>query len=240
MSKESGQGNSKLSFAYVDLDGFSEINNKYGHSFGDEVLEEIEKFGNKFVKTGWNFDREYGQGDEFLIEMPGVDKDLAKECMEEFQDDLSELKPNGVQVTASIGIATYPGDGQDKEATIDKADQAMLNAEDWGGDKIVVSGKETPTKEIGVWFEEYMELDEDDLIEVRMWIDKGSKIRAAELYNKTKDLPFSSHIAGSFMTAEKIEKPIEGIVSEIRKISSDETEFSMMVEESRLDELGLK
>lgn len=224
------------SIGYIDLDGFAEINNEHGHSFGDEVLEAIADFGDEFVDDGWEFRREYGRGDEFLVVMDGVDKDAAEEHMERFRAELEELQPNGVPVTGSIGVANYPEDGDTEDDVIDAADQAMLNAEDWGGNRVIVAGKEIPTKEVEVWFEEFMRIDEGDLVTIQLWIDRGTEIRAAETYNETKDIPNRSRIAGTYMSTPKIEEDIQGIVSEILEASSSETRFKMMGETSRLEE----
>ena len=229
----------RKSFGYIDLDGFSAINNEHGHDFGDDVLNEIEEFGNEFAGAKEEFKREYGQGDEFLLILEETDKESAEEHMEEFRKKLEDLEPNGEKVTASIGVATYPDDGEDEEDTINTADQAMLNAEDWGGNKVIAAGKEIPTKEIEVWFEELMRVDEGDLVRIEMWIDRGTTIRAAKIFNEENGITTSSHIAGTVMSADKIREPVEGIVSEITEMNSNETRFSMRAEESRLEELGL-
>jgi len=131
---------STTSYGFIDLDGFSEINNEFGHAFGDEVLDQIVEFGEEFAEPDWDFDREYGQGDEFLLVMPTVDKSSASDVMERFLRELRSLNPKGESVTASIGIAASPDDGTTREEVVKKADLAMLNAERWGGDNVVAYG----------------------------------------------------------------------------------------------------
>lgn len=228
-----------MAYAFIDLDGFSAINNEHGHTFGDEVLEHISGFGEQFVTDCGEFSREYGQGDEFLIKLPGYDKDEAEELMEKFRKQLAELEPNGVEVTASIGIARLPDDGDDEEEVINEADQAMLNAETWGGDLVRVAGREVPTKEFEVWFEDFMRVDEGDYVTLQMWLDGLPSIRAAKIRNETKDMDNSSHISGTMMSSTKYEDPISGIVTDILGMDSSETRFKMVAKRSRLKELDL-
>lgn len=227
------------SYAFIDLDGFSEINNEHGHAFGDKVLDEIEEFGNDFVTGDGEFTREYGQGDEFLIILDGFEKDDAEEYMEDFLKELRALDPEDVTVTASIGIASYPEDGDDEDEVIEAADQTMLKAEEWGGNTIRVAGKTVPTEEIEVWFEDFMRLDEDDYITIQMWLGGLPELRAAKILNETKDMPNQSHTATTNMSSTKYEEPISGVVSDILEMDSSETRFKMIVEQSKLEEVDL-
>jgi len=133
------------SYAFIDLDGFSEINDEHGHAFGDDVLDAIEEFGSDFVENDGRFEREYSQGDEFLIVLDEVSKDDAEDYMDDFLNQLEVLNPNGVTVNASIGIASHPEDGEDEDEVIETADQAMLAAEGWGGNTIRVAGQTVST-----------------------------------------------------------------------------------------------
>ncbi|PSP87814.1 hypothetical protein BRC90_09230 [Halobacteriales archaeon QS_4_69_34] len=160
-----------VSYGFIDLDGFSEINNEHGHAFGDNVLDRIVEFGQEFAGSEWDFNREYGQGDEFLLVLPGEDKGSAVDVLEDFLDELRALQPKGEVVAASIGVATLPDDGVDEDEVVEKADLAMLNAEQWGGDGVIAYGEEKPTKVIEVWFEESMLIEVDDLVTIHKWID---------------------------------------------------------------------
>lgn len=239
MSDQSGD-NQLISYAFIDLDGFSEINNEYGHAFGDKVLDAIEEFGNDFVEGKGEFEREYGQGDEFLIILNGFSKVDAEDYMEDFLDQLESLNPEGVTVTASIGIAATPEDGDNEDEVIDAADQAMLKAEGWGGNTIRIAGNTLPTEEIEVWFEDFMRVDEDDYLTIQMWLGGLPELRAAKIQNETKGIPNQSHTATTIMSSTKYEEPVSGVVSDIVKMDSSETRFKMNVKQSRLEEVGLR
>jgi diguanylate cyclase (GGDEF)-like protein len=240
MSDQSDDDDQTKSYAFIDLDGFSEINNEHGHAFGDSVIDTIEEFGNEFVEDNGRFEREYGQGDEFLIILDGVSKDDAEDYMGDFLNQLEALNPKGVTVTASIGIAEYPEDGEDEDEVIDTADQAMLVAEDWGGNTIRVAGKTVSTEEIEVWFEDFMRLDEGDYIIIEMWLGDLPELRAGEIYNETKDMPNTNPNTNAVMSSTKYREPISGVVSDILEMDSSETRFKMNVKQSRLEEVDLR
>lgn len=227
-----------ISFGFIDLDEFSEINNEYGHAFGDDVLDRIVEFGQDFAEPDWDFDREYGQGDEFLMTLPGEDKDTALEKMERFLNELRELQPEGQSVTASIGVATLPDDGTNKDDVVEKSDLAMLNVEKWGGDDVIAYGEEEPTKVVEVWFEEAMLIERDDLIRINKWIDDGSSIRALQIYNETKGIPNESSTSNTMMVTEKHNGRIEGIVKEVKSWDSSRVTFEMRGKEEQLEEEG--
>lgn len=226
------------SYGFIDLDGFSEINNEHGHAFGDEVLDRIVEFGQDFAGSEWEFNREYGQGDEFLLILPGEDKKSAVKVLEEFRSELHSLQPKGEVVTASIGVATLPDDGDDEDTVIEKADLAMLNVEKWGGDGVIAYGEEKPTKIIDVWFEEAMLIEQDDLITIRKWIDDGSSIRALKINNETKGIPNESSQSKTMMTTTKHEGKISGIVKEIKEWDSSKVTFEMRGDKEQLEEAG--
>lgn len=226
------------SYGFIDLDGFSEINNEHGHSFGDDVLDRIVEYGQQFAEPDWEFNREYGQGDEFLLILPGEDKASAEEIMEDFLEGLRKLQPKGQIVTASIGIATQPEDGDEEEDVIEKADLAMLNVEKWGGDGVIAYGDERPTKEIKVRFEEAMLIEQDDLITIEKWFDDSPSIRALKIYNHSKGIPNESSTSRTMMSTTKYEGEIEGIVKEIKEWDSSEVTFEMRGDKHDLEQAG--
>lgn len=227
-----------VSYGFIDLDGFSEINNEYGHAFGDDVLDRIVEFGQDFAESEWEFSREYGQGDEFLLILPGKDKGSAVEVLEKFLDELRALQPEGEVVTASIGVATSPDDGTNKDEIIEKADLAMLNVEKWGGDGVIAYGKEKPTKVVEVWFEETMLIEQDDLITIQEWTDDSSSIRAAKIYNETKGIPNESSLSDLVTSITIYQGKIEGIVKEVKEWDSSGVTFEMRGNKEQLEDAG--
>ena len=115
----------------MDLDRFKEVNDTLGHHYGDLLLQQVARrlreqlrFGDQIARLG---------GDEFAI--------LSEDCTRERSVNLGrriaaslrppfELDGIVVDVQASVGIATFPGDGTDVETLLQKADVAMYRAKE--------------------------------------------------------------------------------------------------------------
>jgi len=119
----------------LDLDGFKEINDTYGHDAGDSLLcsfaERIKKRlreGDTFARTG---------GDEFMIIMPRIrhsdDPAMLGEIIVEALKYPTASGVEALKCSASIGIALYPRDGHDFDTLVKNADTAMYKAKARGG-----------------------------------------------------------------------------------------------------------
>ncbi|MFK8029920.1 MAG: HDOD domain-containing protein [Gammaproteobacteria bacterium] len=98
-----------LSIAFIDLDGFKQINDTYGHQAGDSVLRTIASSLSDLVRCTDTVGR-FG-GDEFVLILPGADEDGAIVVGNRVIKSLNELKHDvsgdeTIFSTASIGIAT--------------------------------------------------------------------------------------------------------------------------------------
>lgn len=119
---------------FLDLDGFKEINDSFGHRFGDQLLVLFSKLLQNLlpedtfiVRTG---------GDEFVIlmmckENKGQIEQLLLHLIQKLNDPFN-IDLIDVYITASIGIAIYPQDGSNHEELLQKADAAMYNAKNIG------------------------------------------------------------------------------------------------------------
>lgn len=126
--------NQHLALLFIDLDNFKDINDSLGHQSGDILLEEAAIRLMSCVKTSDTISR-LG-GDEFTIILPNVLKqeDIDKVTQKIIRElgKPFDLKGNSVQISASIGITTYPLDGQTTEILLKNADQAMYVAKEQG------------------------------------------------------------------------------------------------------------
>ncbi|MDY6901334.1 MAG: EAL domain-containing protein [Cyanobacteriota bacterium] len=121
---------SKLAVCFLDLDRFKTINDTLGHKIGDKLLKSVALRLNRCMRSGDTVAR-WG-GDEFTLLLPEIaDTQDAARVAEEI---LNALKPaffienHLLHISASIGIAVYPNDGQDGETLIKNADAALNRA----------------------------------------------------------------------------------------------------------------
>lgn len=135
--------NRQLALLYVDLDGFKEVNDTFGHDAGDVLLRETARRLLDVVRDSDTVAR-LG-GDEFALILPGI-RDLAVVQMigEKLLQELARPYTLGDahigEVTASVGIALYPHDGEDAGSLLKSADHAMYQAKRQGKNQMVFIG----------------------------------------------------------------------------------------------------
>ena len=133
--------NTPISIAIMDLDHFKKINDTYGHKGGDAVLEAMAKLFLSHVRASDIVCR-YG-GEEFVFLMPGASIDHAAERMEELRIiiEAKSIVHNDktIPVTASIGVASYPLNGEDDEALLLEADNMLYNSKRNGRNQVSVA-----------------------------------------------------------------------------------------------------
>jgi len=120
---------------FLDLDGFKEINDSYGHDQGDRLLKEVAQRLTSCVREGDTVSR-FG-GDEFTlfiedIEHPGQCIAFAQKILSAISLPIFLGDSNDVSITTSIGISTFPESGADVSDLIKNADIAMYRAKQQG------------------------------------------------------------------------------------------------------------
>ncbi|MFT3926688.1 MAG: diguanylate cyclase [Myxococcales bacterium] len=135
-----------LSVLMVDIDFFKRINDTHGHAAGDDVLRQVARYLASSVRREDIVCR-YG-GEEFALIMPELTPDAALERAEKLRRGLSsvyvEVQGRALgAVTASFGVAAYPGYGTTTcEALIAEADEGLYLAKGRGRDCVVAVGIE--------------------------------------------------------------------------------------------------
>jgi diguanylate cyclase (GGDEF)-like protein len=111
-----------FSIVMIDLADFKEVNDRYGHSVGDQVLIEISSFLSSDLRTSDSFFR-YG-GDEFIALLPETGRAEAQVIMERIEKEMAERtwSEEGVKIFADFGIATCPDDGVEADSLVRIAD----------------------------------------------------------------------------------------------------------------------
>lgn len=122
----------KLTFAVamVDVDHFKKCNDEHGHLVGDAVLRKIAGRLKHSVREVDMVAR-YG-GEEFCVLLPETTKKLALTVAERLRRAIESKSIKAfdeeLRLTVSVGIATYPEDGEDVGTLIEKADTALYKA----------------------------------------------------------------------------------------------------------------
>jgi len=123
-----------MAVMFMDLDHFKHINDHYGHAAGDELLITVaERISSTLRKSDMVVRI---SGDEFVVLMPLLEHSMdAGRVAEKIISTLSQpylLCDNNVHISASAGIAVFPGDGDHVEALMKHADLAMYKAKESG------------------------------------------------------------------------------------------------------------
>ncbi len=129
--------NVELSLLFFDIDQFKELNDRFGHAEGDEVLKRVADIASHAIRQT-DLAARYG-GDEFAIVLAGTGREGALEVAERLRTTIAgaRLRPDGQALTVSVGVVTLPHDGRTKEALLDRAERAMYSAKRGGRDRCV-------------------------------------------------------------------------------------------------------
>lgn len=124
----------KFAIIFLDLDNFKNINDSMGHNFGDKILQEVSTVLLSSVRDNDIVSR-IG-GDEFVLVLPDVENETKIiDVLRRIQSQLVTpivLNDFKYTITASMGIAIYPNDGEDVHSLLKNADIAMYKSKDLG------------------------------------------------------------------------------------------------------------
>ena len=114
-----------FSLLFIDLNGFKQINDLKGHAMGDIYLSKMAHLLTKNVRSSDTVAR-IG-GDEFVVLLDGLTQvDEAEGVAKKLTEVIcKEIDEKDHIVTASIGVSTYPSDGEDPDSLLKAADRAM-------------------------------------------------------------------------------------------------------------------
>jgi diguanylate cyclase (GGDEF)-like protein/putative nucleotidyltransferase with HDIG domain len=122
-----------LTVLVCDVDGFKQVNDRFGHLEGNKVLRYVADVLRENCRE-YDYVARMG-GDEFVILMPGSDREAVFRRISEFQSiacDAAGTLPGLGVVTLSVGEAFYPDDGSDAEQLLAEADRRMYKSKHSG------------------------------------------------------------------------------------------------------------
>ncbi len=128
------RGGFKAAVLFVDLDRFKEVNDTLGHAAGDELLAKVARRLQRSLRRGETLARVGGDEFAFLL-APVREAEPEKAAQRLLARLLVPFRVHGrrVQVSASIGVALFPDDGEDLDALLRRADHAMYRVKAGGG-----------------------------------------------------------------------------------------------------------
>jgi diguanylate cyclase (GGDEF)-like protein len=129
----------KMSVILTDVDHFKSVNDTYGHPMGDQVLKGVARILRECARDT-DIVARYG-GEEFALIMPEADTKNAHVVAERIRDrvmkEVFQTEQGPLKITLSLGIATYPDVGSDKQTLIDLSDQCLYFAKRHGRNQSV-------------------------------------------------------------------------------------------------------
>jgi diguanylate cyclase (GGDEF)-like protein len=126
-----------VSLLMCDIDTFKAINDTYGHDRGDAVLRDVAYQMRRQLRS---FELIYRLGgEEFLVLLPGVGDERAKEIAERLRVAVQDMASDGVPITISVGVSAGSGDAVEFDRLFKAADMALYDAKRTGRNRVIVS-----------------------------------------------------------------------------------------------------
>ena len=130
----------------VDLDHFKKVNDVYGHLAGDAVLKAVAETISGQIR-GYDSVGRFG-GEEFVVLLPGMSEEDGVRVAERIRHAVTQLAVEAPvegattvirNLSASIGVSTFPAAGDDIEPLLLAADAALYKAKNSGRNQVVSS-----------------------------------------------------------------------------------------------------
>ncbi|MBU5612712.1 diguanylate cyclase [Geomonas azotofigens] len=134
----------RCSLIFFDVDNFKHYNDTHGHPEGDRLLKGLAQIVMSHSRA-CDVAARYG-GEEFVLLLPETGKEGAVKAAEEMRARVAahpfagrESQPLG-RVTVSVGVASFPEDGGEAQALLERADQYLYQAKNSGKNRVVAGG----------------------------------------------------------------------------------------------------
>jgi diguanylate cyclase (GGDEF)-like protein len=129
-----------LVVAMFDLDDFKQVNDRFGHAVGDDVLRRLATMTRRCLRAGDIVVR-FG-GEEFLVVLPGTSAVQSLIPLDRLRRQVEEepFLPEGTRLTVSIGVAECPKGGTiSADELVSRADRALYRAKEKGKNRIEIA-----------------------------------------------------------------------------------------------------
>lgn len=137
----------RIGLLFIDLDEFKSINDRYGHTIGDDVIRLAARRLAAAVRDGDTVSR-YG-GDEFLVLLSDVsdaaDAATLAGVVRRALSGTLRVGDDEIEIRASIGVSVFPEDGDDQDTLVQRADEAMFSVK-----RRRKTGEDTPVASMAI------------------------------------------------------------------------------------------
>ena len=134
-----------LGLLILDIDHFKKFNDTYGHQVGDEVLKTVARTIRRTVRTIDSVAR-YG-GEEMAVILPLTNNEggslVAEKIRSNIENQTLPVEGRKVNITVSIGVASFPDCADTQPSLIQAADEAMYRAKENGRNQVQVAEPRT-------------------------------------------------------------------------------------------------
>ena len=135
-----------LSILMIDIDFFKKINDTYGHSAGDIVLEETARIIKSCTRSADTAAR-YG-GEEFVVMLSNTPANdamtIAERIRKSIEGNVILYNDNKIKITVSTGVSSYNFDLEPAKSLVDRADKALYESKQNGRNYVTLSEKNLP------------------------------------------------------------------------------------------------
>lgn len=135
--------NRPFTLLIMDIDHFKRYNDTYGHLAGDEALRRTGFLLKESIRSS-DYASRYG-GEEFILILPETGAEDGVELAERIRNQIAEKEMGSdgspLKVTVSVGVASFPTDGDDPHSLMKRADAALYEAKRRGRNRVVMSGE---------------------------------------------------------------------------------------------------
>jgi diguanylate cyclase (GGDEF)-like protein/putative nucleotidyltransferase with HDIG domain len=136
LEEQTGHG-APFSIVLVDIDDFKQINDLYGHQTGDDALRFVAEALRRGTRGHDNVFRVGGE--EFCVVLPGLEHGDAFQVAERLRRGVSEIA-SVLPVTISLGVASYPAHGLNRDELVTRADAALYASKRAGKNRTTIAG----------------------------------------------------------------------------------------------------
>lgn len=132
------RGKGRFTLATIDIDDFKLINDLHGHPVGDEALRRVAEALRRAVDEHDSVFRVGGE--EFAVLLPGRVEADARRVAERLREAVAAT-PFTLPLRVSVGLASWPADGSDRDTLLERADDALYAAKRAGKNRVVGVGE---------------------------------------------------------------------------------------------------